>query len=200
MSEVKSAVDALLHIVHSRPGSPDIKERSGNNHFVNGFTEIKDTQRLLELSEAKLKAIENQNQNENDDVYSRSRSGSQENDKYDVYNVNNVNNGNNEDDNDEIDNSENGNDTPVQAYAKLQGDNFVYYIQSLSIIIGRKTCSEGDVQIDLGPSKIVSRHHARIEYNFTTRHFQIECLGKNGFFVNGRFFTQDSEPVQLETK
>jgi len=89
---------------------------------------------------------------------------------------------------------------PIQAYAKLQGEDFVYYIRTLSVLLGRKTAPYDEVQVDLGTSKIVSRIHARIEYNFVTKSFELTCLGKNGVFIDGKFVAKDSSAVALDTK
>jgi pSer/pThr/pTyr-binding forkhead associated (FHA) protein len=94
---------------------------------------------------------------------------------------------------------ENG-DSNVQAYAKLQGEDFTYYIQTLSIVIGRKATSEDEIDVDLGKSKLISRQHARIDYNFQKGRFQLKCLGKNGVYVDGQFFTREHEPITLDTK
>ena len=50
---------------------------------------------------------------------------------------------------------------PVQAYAKLQGDSFKFYMDTLQIMIGRGN----GVDVDL-PSRSVSRRHARIFFDF----------------------------------
>ncbi|ANB12972.1 forkhead family transcription factor FKH2 [Sugiyamaella lignohabitans] len=80
--------------------------------------------------------------------------------------------------------------TEVQAYAKLAGANWTYYVQSLRVIIGRSsepsTSTSGDqngaeqVQIDLGPAKVVSRRHASIQYNQDGRYWELTILGRNG--------------------
>ena len=88
----------------------------------------------------------------------------------------------------------------VQAYAKLQGEDFVYYIRTLSVHIGRKSSPNDDIEVDLGNSKIISRKHARIEYNFFSKCFEIQSIGKNGLFVDGKFVSKDSPPFPLETK
>ena len=88
----------------------------------------------------------------------------------------------------------------VEAYAKLQGEDFVFYIQTLSVILGRRSSPSDEVHVDLGRSKVISRKHARIEYNFIARRFEISCFGKNGMFVDGKAYGPTSEPVPLETK
>jgi hypothetical protein len=92
------------------------------------------------------------------------------------------------------------NELNMQAYAKLQGEDFTYYMQTLAIMIGRKATPEDEVDVDLGRSKLISRQHVRIEYNFQRRQFELKCLGKNGIYVDGRFYTKDHESIMLETK
>lgn len=87
----------------------------------------------------------------------------------------------------------------IQAYAKIAGCNWTYYVKSLSISIGRNTefhtnnstananaVNNPDlIDIDLGPSKVVSRKHASIEYNLNGRKWQLFIHGRNGLKVNG---------------
>ena len=111
---------------------------------------------------------------------------------------------------------------PIQAYAKLEFPGFSYYIQTLDVLIGRRpgnapapeqteaqlhiTGQRPDgqgVDVDLGPLKSISRHHARIFYNPpgvplpgeslairqhtpapTEGTFVLEVLGRNGAFVD----------------
>ena len=118
-------------------------------------------------------------------------------------------------------------DGPISAYAKLEFPGFSYYIQTLDVLIGRRpgnavagttppledggpsgikqitgTRQEGHVDVDLGPMKSISRHHARIFYNppgMATPGelaayrgqmlpgegtFVLEVLGRNGAFVD----------------
>lgn len=70
---------------------------------------------------------------------------------------------------------------PIQAYAKLEFPGFSYYIQTLDFTIGRRPAhfreritnaqhitgsskAEGDVDVDLGPLKSISRFHVRVFY------------------------------------
>ncbi|KAK9949827.1 hypothetical protein M0R45_005338 [Rubus argutus] len=65
---------------------------------------------------------------------------------------------------------------------KLQGEDFEYYMQTYSIILGRNS-KKSTVDVDLsslGGDMNISRHHARIFYAFTRRRFALEVLGKNG--------------------
>jgi hypothetical protein len=75
-------------------------------------------------------------------------------------------------------------DDSVQAYAKLSGDTWSYYLQDLAVTIGRTSDSQEDpVDIDLGRSKTISRKHASISFNFTSRKWEIIVLGRNGLKV-----------------
>ena len=88
----------------------------------------------------------------------------------------------------------------MQAYAKLAGSNWTYYVKDLKVNIGRppdpRPTTVGTdatspaqppvrdaptVDIDLGPSKMVSRQHATIEYDIErTRTWQLLVTGRNG--------------------
>lgn len=77
----------------------------------------------------------------------------------------------------------------VSAYARLEFENFIFYVQTLQVILGRK--SENDqshsVDVHLGASKAISRKHAKIFYNFGTERFELSIQGKNGAFVDDNF-------------
>ncbi|KAL1919303.1 uncharacterized protein VTP21DRAFT_1996 [Calcarisporiella thermophila] len=93
---------------------------------------------------------------------------------------------------------------PLRAYAKVESDEFCYYIRTLQVSLGRKakaTKTEGDQEVDvhLGTSKAISRQHARLFYNFTTQRFELTVFGKNGAFVNEQF-VEKGVTVPLENK
>ncbi|KAI7885267.1 hypothetical protein K492DRAFT_172191 [Lichtheimia hyalospora FSU 10163] len=88
---------------------------------------------------------------------------------------------------------------PVQAYAKLEGDGFCYYMRTLQVTMGRKVTKPDNVDIALGTLKSVSRHHARLFYNFTTQRFEFMVFGKNGAFVNEQF-VEKGVTVALENR
>ncbi|KAK6344548.1 transcription factor, variant 2 [Orbilia brochopaga] len=82
----------------------------------------------------------------------------------------------------------------VTAYAKICGRDWTFYVKDLKISIGRPpdarppsnlSIPEGDVDIDLGPSKLVSREHAVIQYD-TMEHrcWILEVLGRNGVKID----------------
>lgn len=74
--------------------------------------------------------------------------------------------------------------TEVQAYAKIAGSNWTYFVKSLETTIGRNTDvtkpDEKLIDIDLGPAKVVSRKHATISYNLVTRVWELNVAGRNG--------------------
>lgn len=73
----------------------------------------------------------------------------------------------------------------VQAYAKLAGSSWTYYVRTLNVVIGRTSEPAGedsDVQIDLGPAKVVSRRHATIQYN--GEFWELTVSGRNGVKVD----------------
>lgn len=78
----------------------------------------------------------------------------------------------------------------VQAYAKVAAQDWTYYVRNLTVNIGRasesaneKSMSEAEaVHIDLGPSKMVSRHHAVIEYE--NEEWYLTVRGRNGVRID----------------
>ncbi|KAJ2602060.1 hypothetical protein EV177_006871 [Coemansia sp. RSA 1804] len=90
---------------------------------------------------------------------------------------------------------------PVQAYAKLEGPDFCYYVRTLEVSLGRHPSSEHHepVDIDLGNSKAVSRHHAKIHYNFMNQSFELQVFGKNGCLVDDEYYAK-GQSVTLRHK
>ncbi|KAI7876519.1 hypothetical protein K492DRAFT_167040 [Lichtheimia hyalospora FSU 10163] len=88
---------------------------------------------------------------------------------------------------------------PVQAYAKLEGDQACYYIRTFQVTMGRTATHMSTVDIPLGKHKSVSRQHARLFYNFATQRFEMMVLGKNGAFVNEQFI-EKGVTVPLENR
>ncbi|XP_073099951.1 FHA domain-containing protein FHA2 isoform X1 [Elaeis guineensis] len=87
-------------------------------------------------------------------------------------------------------------------FAKLQGEDFEYYMQTYSIILGRNSKkSEVDVDLaSLGGGMNISRHHARIFYDFSRRRFALEVIGKNGCVVEGVLHVPGTAPVKLDSQ
>ncbi|KAG0489403.1 hypothetical protein HPP92_008214 [Vanilla planifolia] len=87
-------------------------------------------------------------------------------------------------------------------FAKLQGEDFEYYMQTYSIVLGRNS-KRAEVDVDLaslGGGMSISRHHARIFYDFSRRRFALEVLGKNGCFVEGVLHVPGTAPVKLDSQ
>lgn len=82
----------------------------------------------------------------------------------------------------------------VQAFAKLSGRDWTFYISSLTVSIGRGLVKDATqartldsfagADIDLGPGKIVSRKHAEINYNQSTGNWELHVNGRNGAKIN----------------
>ncbi|KAF3438651.1 hypothetical protein FNV43_RR21415 [Rhamnella rubrinervis] len=87
-------------------------------------------------------------------------------------------------------------------FAKLQGEDFEYYMQTYSIILGRNS-KKSTVDVDLsslGGGMNISRNHARIFYDFARRRFALEVLGKNGCLVEGVLHLPNNPPVKLDSQ
>ena len=80
----------------------------------------------------------------------------------------------------------------VQAYAKLEFGEYSFYVQSLCITLGRKATGDDYVDVHLGNTKAISRHHARVQYSFARNAFEIYVGGRNGLFVDDIFYQQGS--------
>lgn len=93
--------------------------------------------------------------------------------------------------------------TEVQAYAKISGKDWTYYVKELEVSIGRNTDNAANlnaplpppssssngkkditINIDLGPAKVVSRKHAVIKFNMQHGGWELLVLGRNGAKVN----------------
>ncbi|KAF9057424.1 hypothetical protein BJ165DRAFT_1411693 [Panaeolus papilionaceus] len=82
----------------------------------------------------------------------------------------------------------------ISAYYSLVFPHFTFYIQTLSITIGRRcapnaatssTAEQTQVDVDLGALKSVSRLHAKIEYDQDEDRFVLVVIGRNGAWVDG---------------
>jgi hypothetical protein len=92
----------------------------------------------------------------------------------------------------------------LPAFAKLQGETFVYFMRKYSITLGRNT-ETSIVDWDLselggGRGPRVSRHHARIFYDFEKHHFALEVLGRHGCSIRGFSYLPGSNPVKLNSQ
>lgn len=84
-------------------------------------------------------------------------------------------------------------DLQVQAYAKLAGRGWTFYVQRLPTVIGRKSGAPDEVvDIDLAPSKVISRKHAVIQYNTVEREWEVVTIGRNGLKLDGEQVKADT--------
>ncbi|VAH68582.1 unnamed protein product [Triticum turgidum subsp. durum] len=94
-------------------------------------------------------------------------------------------------------------DGEVEAgFAKLQGEDFEYYMQAYSIMLGRNS-KKSTVDVDLsslGGGMNISRHHARIFYDFQRRRFALDVIGKNGCHVEGVLHLPGNSPLKLDSQ
>ncbi|KAK6929773.1 Forkhead-associated (FHA) domain [Dillenia turbinata] len=87
-------------------------------------------------------------------------------------------------------------------FAKLQGEDFEYYMQAYSIVLSRNS-KKSTVDVDLsslGSRMNISRHHVCIFYDFQRRYFALEVLGKNGCLVEGVLHLPRNPPVKLDSQ
>jgi hypothetical protein len=89
--------------------------------------------------------------------------------------------------------------SPVQAYAKLEFGAYSFYVQSLSVTLGRKATDSDRVDVHLGNTRAISRQHARVQYSFARNSFEIFVGGRNGLFVDDVFYDQGAV-VPLEDR
>ena len=85
----------------------------------------------------------------------------------------------------------------VKPIAKLEGREFEYLVRQNRISIGRNS-SLGSVDVNMGHSSFVSRRH--LELTFDSKHFFLNCNGKNGVFVDGTFFRRGNSPLKLPSR
>lgn len=80
----------------------------------------------------------------------------------------------------------------ISAYARLDFEDFTFFVQTLQVVLGRKSNdvllgSQHAVDVHLSSKKAISRRHAKIFYNFGTQRFELSILGRNGAFVDDLF-------------
>ncbi|KAL8844000.1 MAG: hypothetical protein Q9176_001695 [Flavoplaca citrina] len=100
-----------------------------------------------------------------------------------------------------------GNQT-VQAYAKFCGRDWTYYVQKVRVILGRPSDANvrhasvsspvslngaPNVDIDLGPSKMISRCHAELLYKDHDATWCLKVNGRNGVKRNDQILRKDQE-------
>lgn len=84
----------------------------------------------------------------------------------------------------------------ISAYYSLVFPGWTFYIQTLTVTIGRRcapnvnvptssSLEQAQVDVDLGNLKSVSRLHAKIEYDQEEDRFVLVVIGRNGAWVDG---------------
>ncbi|KAM9935040.1 hypothetical protein OXX80_005377 [Metschnikowia pulcherrima] len=104
-------------------------------------------------------------------------------------------------------NTENSGSSRISAYARLDFDHYTFFVQTLQVVLGRKSTQEflssahHSVDVHLSSKKAISRRHAKIFYNFGTQRFEISVLGRNGAFVDDSFVSKGlTVPLKDTTK
>lgn len=110
-------------------------------------------------------------------------------------------------------NTKSENKQSVQAYAKIAGRDWTYYVKTLHVNIGRPPDRDQkldeqsspvtiaaralpDVHVDLGPSKFISRLHAEIFFDGEeSAAWRIRVNGRNGVRVNGVMLKRGADAV-----
>lgn len=93
-----------------------------------------------------------------------------------------------------------------EGYAMLVGKEFQYVVTTKSLQLGRKQKQKSDKagHLELGDGKSISRQHAELKWDPSSRRWQLICLGKNGLALNGKQHTPDTcsteKPVGLAHK
>lgn len=87
-----------------------------------------------------------------------------------------------------------GSNSPENAIARLDFRGMEYMVRQDRIIIGRRTSRE-KIDVNMGHSAYISRHHLEIYYR--APHFYMKCISKNGIFVDGMFVRNDAEALTL---
>ena len=75
----------------------------------------------------------------------------------------------------------------VTAFAQISGRNWTFFVNEVKIIIGRDGTGNDDdtqVDIDLGPSKLISRQHAAIFFDQNSEGWHVSVNGRNGVRIN----------------
>jgi hypothetical protein len=89
---------------------------------------------------------------------------------------------------------------PKLAYAVLQAAEWSIYLTNFITYFGRTT-PKHPVDVDLQDDSTISRRHAKIEYNFEEKRFEISALGKNPVIINGKItLRRYDEPLPLTSK
>lgn len=81
-------------------------------------------------------------------------------------------------------------------YGRLSYNDDVLYISDHCVEIGRNS-STSSVHFHVGRNSFVSRKHLQMIHDADAGEFYLNCLSKNGIFVNDVFQRKSSEPLKL---
>ncbi|KAL8706920.1 MAG: hypothetical protein Q9201_000080 [Fulgogasparrea decipioides] len=114
----------------------------------------------------------------------------------------------------EYNNSRAERNSKVQAYAKVCGRHWTYYVKEVKVVIGRPpdaisrhSSSFGaesspiprdgspEIDIDLGPSKLISRFHAVLFYSMDDQKWHVEVKGRNGVQLNDQKLSRGQQSI-----
>lgn len=87
----------------------------------------------------------------------------------------------------------------TQAYAKIVGPGWHYYMTKPKIILGRGGTGV-DCDVILTKESAVSRQHFSIRFAPEHEAIEVENLSKNGILVNGQFLSRFSAPILLRSQ
>eukprot|EP01134_Creolimax_fragrantissima_P001692 CFRG1692T1 len=97
-------------------------------------------------------------------------------------------------------------DARLVAYAKIMGTDFEYFMQTLSIVIGRMlnqalSGEPSHLDVDLTGYEGVDARHCTIMYNFDSEGFELKCLSETyNVQVNDVIVNKTSKPYLLKSK
>lgn len=96
----------------------------------------------------------------------------------------------------------------IRAFAKLQSRTWTYYVQKVSVLLGRRdneaedgSCnsSAGDIDVHIGDEEDISRKHLRIDYAGVNG-WELYCFGRTGVTVDGVHHEAFCAPIPLGSK
>lgn len=89
--------------------------------------------------------------------------------------------------------------TNTMAFAKLEGNGVLFYMQNLEITLGRKYPNEKHADLPLSYEDSISKFHALIFYNFYSTRYELTVTGRTNAYVNRKLVTIGST-LPLESK
>lgn len=88
---------------------------------------------------------------------------------------------------------------PDHAVGYLKYDDEFLYITEACTIIGRNS-STSHVHFHVAENNLVSRKHFQVLFDADTRDFYVQCLSKNGIFVDDFLQRRNADPLKLPAR